>query len=201
MTRNQAEPPSTLPSGQKGKRWLAVVVAVIVVAGAFSTFYIVTRNKTSPYHLGTVSGSEVENVSMKPLVKHDTAYSPGKNFTVSNSIVSYYTTNGSGYSISRGYLLFASLEFKTTSEANSFYSYLYNNESAILQSMLPIIEGAYNGFKYFTFYYWSNTSGSSFYEFAAIGHADQYVFVVTDINVPLTNSTALLQDQINAMVG
>ena len=98
--------------------------------------------------------------------------------------------------------MLGSIEFSTQAEATSYYNAIYSNESASLAALnVTVHNGTYGGFSYFnaTFQGGSTFPGINLYEYIAVGHAGRFLFVIVDVNVPMTNPKLILDDQINAM--
>lgn len=174
---------------------ISVVVAVVIIGAAFGTYYVVSHNNNTRYHVGNASVAQVDNLAGKNLSKHYDNNSNSSEVAM-HMILLNETTNG----VSSASILILSEEFQTTSQATNNYNGIYDL-SLKSNSTHNITEknGTYGGFNYFTIGYSEQFFGTTFYIFLAVGHADQFMFEIVDNFVPLTNSTILLHDEINAM--
>ncbi len=188
-------------SGRKGKLVviISVVVAVVIVGATFGTYSVVSHKNGTKYHVGNASAAQVDNLSNNNLSKkYDNTTSPGNSTEVALDAVIFNETTSSSIT---GMILIYSVEFYSTSEAtddyNSAYTAIMKNTSAYNGNVTKK-NGTYGGFNYFTGSF-ESTYGTAAYIFFAAGHADQFAFVIFDYFVALTNSTALVQDETNAM--
>ncbi len=193
--------PSAPNLGVTKNKMIVVAVVVVVIAAALVGVYYISSHRgngpggnSSTYHLGTVSPARVANMSGKNFTTHyknQTGSSSGGNSSevAYNEVVFNETAVGS----IPAYILIQSIEFNTTAQANSNYSLIYVSLAAKASPLnITIKNGTLNGFNYFTAVYSETVLGVTLSLFIAAGHAAQYEFVMEDIDVALTNSTALV---------
>ena len=179
-----------------------VIVAAVLIASAAGAFYFESVRNHSAYHVATATQSDVNQASGSNMTKTSSTYSPGGNYTITSSSVAEYAKFVNGSSNPNGTILLGSIEFSTQAEATSYYNAIYSNESASLAALnVTVHNGTYGGFSYFnaTFQGGSTFPGINLYEYIAVGHAGRFLFVIVDVNVPMTNPKLILDGQINAM--
>ncbi len=179
-----------------------VIVAMVLIASAAGAFYFESVRNHSAYHVATATQSDVNRASGSNMTKTSSTYSPGGNYTITSSSVAEYAKFVNGSSNPKGTIMLGSIEFSTQAEATSYYNAIYSNESASLAALnVTVHNGTYGGFSYFnaTFQGGSTFPGINLYEYIAVGHVGRFLFVIVDVNVPMTNPKLILDDQINAM--
>ncbi len=201
------QPSAPAPGSTKNKMLVVAVVVVVIVAAAVGFYYVYShkgngQGTNSPtYHLGTVSPARVANMSGKNFTTHynnrTSSNSSGNSSEVASNEVLF---NETAVSSIPAYILIQSIEFDTTAQANSDYNRAYVTLAAKASPLnITIKNGTFKGFTYFTAVYSETVLGITISVFLAVGQAAQYEFVMEDMNVALTNSTALVQAEVSAM--
>ena len=182
------------PIGRKKAAIVVAVVLVVVVAGIVGALYVTSSHHL---HLGIVPASEVSSLEGQQVVE-----SPANNSTVyslygtQGDFVYFNDSNGSTT------MLIGSLEFPNNSSSSpfynvtSFYVFVYRDAMALPQNNnANISNGTYEGFSFsYTSYYAVGT-----YMFVAAGYSGSFAFVITEMNLPLSNPGSLVHDEIQAM--
>ena len=190
--------PPTSPSQpeKKSKRnlWIGIVVIVVVVA-VVASVVAVSMTGQKPYnqpaqinpHFGFITLNMAKQITGTNLTQSATASTTVKASKVIKAEETFYN------STSGGSILIVIAQFSNSTTATSFF----NSEMSILNSAHTTITNA----TYDTFSYsYASVSFSSYFEGLAIGHSGDFVFLITDINIPVSNFNTVIQNQINAMM-
>ncbi|MGC8497798.1 MAG: hypothetical protein ACP5NL_07385 [Thermoplasmata archaeon] len=185
MPAEQNMPPSA-PQRPKLKRSiLFTIIAVIVVVVVVVAVAIIILPSSSGPHFGFVPINKAENITGTTLTQSTTSYSGNATYAVTKGEVIYYNSS------SGGRIMIVIAQFSNASVASNFY------KTEISTATLTTVwtNSTFNGFNYA----YISESFSGYYMGLSVGHSGQYFFMIYDINLPITNFNALIQDQISAM--
>lgn len=166
-------------------------VFVVVMAGIAGAAYF---SSVSPNHTDIVSESVIsdlsgEKTSVIPWEYHQWYSSVSPAF---GSAAIFRPCTGSCF------ILIHSLEFYNESSADLYVSEIHSGIIYDLEENNVLVSetnGTYGGFNYSTIVY--DWDGS--YNLFTIGSSGRYVFNIVDSNIPLSDVTALIHEQIKAM--
>ncbi|MCW1311767.1 MAG: hypothetical protein QXJ93_02860 [Candidatus Rehaiarchaeum fermentans] len=178
-------PPSGPQKPKLKRSILFTIIAVIVVVVVVVAVAIIILPSSSGPHFGFVSNSTANEITGTTLTQSSISYVPPSGYSITKGEEMFYNSS------SGGHIMIIVVQFSNTSDASSFYK----NEIASASLTTSLTYDTYNGFNYA---YESQTS-SSLYLGVAIGHDGQFVFLIVDVNVPITNFNAFAQAQISAM--
>ncbi len=197
MQESKSQPMnSPTPQKPKSKRSvliaiIAVVVVVIVVVIAVTTWLPSTPSTSTKTptetHFGFISVNTADNITGTTLTQIPVLATNSSPSGVIKAQAMNYLMNQSTSSDSITIIV---QQFSNSTGATNFY----NNEFNTSKIATPTY-GSYKAFDYF----YVSVSLSSYYEALAVGHAGQFVFVIADVNIPISSLNTLVQDQINAM--
>ncbi|MGC8580489.1 MAG: hypothetical protein ACP5MB_10600 [bacterium] len=178
----------------KKKLWIGIAIAIVVVAVVVSivavsmtvSYYSVPPPQYTP-HFGFITQSTAEQITGINITQSQTISTTPEESNAIKAEVTFYN-NTSGKSI-----LIMVAQFSNTASADSFF----NSEMKIFNSTHTTIINA----TYYTFNYsYTTVSLMSSFEGLAIGHCRDFVFLISDINIPISNFNVLIQAQINTMI-
>lgn len=166
---------------------IAVIVVVIVVVAVSIIIYKPSSSPSSSAstHLAFIPINKVENLTGTTLTQSTVSYSGTSTYAITKGEITYYNSS------SGGHIMIMVAQFSNVSEASNFYK----TEISTASKTTSLINSTFNGFNYA----YKSVSFSDLYEGLAIGHNGQFVFLILDINIPISNFNALIQYQITAM--
>jgi len=194
MPPQQNIPSSTPPKPRLKRSILFTIIAVIVVViVVVAVAIVILPSFSSSTHFAFVPVNKAENLTGTTLTQYTFPYSKAStNGAIKGEITYYNSTSG-------GHIMIGIIQFTNTTECSNFY----NTELKTIPSFnntfssfnVTMANCIFNGFNYVYIYksIISNYLGESF------GHSGQYLFMIVDENIPVSNFNALIQDQITAM--
>ncbi|MEM4058179.1 MAG: hypothetical protein QXZ12_05580 [Thermoplasmata archaeon] len=179
-------PPSG-PQKPKLKRSIlfTIIAVIVVVVVVVAVAIIILPSSSSGPHFGFVSDSTANKMTGTTLTQSSISSVPPSGYSITKGEEMFYNSS------SGGHIMIVVVQFSNTSDASSFY--IKEIDTASLSTSLT--NDTYNGFNYA----YESSTYSSLYLGLAIGHDGQFVFLITDVNVPITNFNTFAQDQISAM--
>lgn len=181
------EQPS-IPSSTKPRRSIffiiiAIILVIIIVAGV-----LIIKLPSSPSpgpHLAFIPLNKAENLTGTTLTYSTVSYSSTSTSSIIKGEEAYFNNSFGGH------IIIIAIQFSNISKASNFYNTTVSKASL----NTSFINNMFKGFNYV----YSYESLSNFYEGLAIGHSEQFVFIIFDINIPISSFNVFIQDQITAM--
>ena len=185
------------PPPQKPKSMVTIIIAIIavaiIVAVIISVVVATSPTSSALQHFGFVSVNMANNITGVTLTGATvSATNTSVNGVIKAEAMEYNSTSG-------GHIIISVLQFSNANGATNFYNKEANTVKNITRYAPTIYTNLTNGsYKVFDYLY-ASASLSSYYEGLAVGHNGQFIFVILDVNIPLSNINNLVRAQINAM--
>lgn len=168
---------------------MVVVIVVIIVTSVMIVFQYHKQTSTT-IHLGYIPLKTADNVTRTNLTEIVRSYNNPLGYAIIGSKEILYNSS------SGGHIILVVLQFSNASGANNFYNseirFTFSNSS---KSSITVTNNTLRGFNYTN----GVISFAGLYEGISLGHDGSFFFMVYDLNIPIDNFNALIQDQIFAM--
>jgi len=180
--------PSSAPPKPRLKRSIlfTIIAVIVVVIVVVAVAIVILPSFSSSTHFAFVPVNKAENLTGTTLTQYTFPYSKAStNGAIKGEITYYNSTSG-------GHIMIGIIQFTNTTECSNFY----NTELKTISSFnVAMTNSTFNGFNYV----YVSESIISNYLGESFGHSGQYLFMIVDENIPVSNFNALIQDQITAM--
>lgn len=165
------------------------MIVVIVVTSVMIVFQYHKQNSTT-IHLGYIPLKTADNVTRTNLTETVISHTNLTGYAIIGSKEILYNSS-SGRQI-----IIVAIQFSNASGANDFYnSEISPAFSNISKSSITVTNNTFRGFNYTN----GVLSFAGLYEGISFGHYSSFFLGVFDLNIPISNFNALVQDQIFAM--
>ncbi len=185
MQESKSQPMnSPTPQKPKSKRSVLIAIIAVVVVVIVVAIAVVTVFPSTETHFGFISVNTADNITGTTLTQIPVSvHSLGIGVIKAQEME--YQKNSSDI------VMIDIAQYSNTTGATNFY----NKDLNLTKTVVTTTNGSYKAFDYF----YASSSLSSNYEALVVGHAGQFVFAITDVDVPISSLNTLVQDQINAM--